>query len=212
MKKDLILYGAGGFGREIRLMIDQINAERQQWNVVGFVDDGKQTGSVIDDLEVLGGVEYLLKRSTKTAVALAVADSEHRKQLVQRLMSSRFDFPTLIHPNANVGDMKRNTFGEGTIVTDGNILTTSIALGRFVILNLACTIGHDVKLADYASIMPGCHISGNVSIGEGTLVGTGARLLQNLSVGAWCKVGAGAVVTKSFGDGLTLMGIPAKQE
>lgn len=206
----MIIYGAGGFGREVRLMIEQINTDRQQWNVVGFVDDEKKSGSLVDDMPVLGGIEYLLDQIQQVSIVLAVADSYQRKQITQKLKLTRHYFPTLIHPNARMGDLKRNTFGEGTIIADGNILTTSVTLGKFVILNLSCTVGHDVRLADFISIMPGCGISGNVLVGEGTLVGTGARLLQNLSIGAWCKIGAGAVVTKSYGDNLTLTGVPAK--
>lgn len=210
--KDLIIYGAGGFGRETRLMIEQINEDRPQWNVIGFVDDGKKAGVVVDDLEVLGGRDYLLQRSSTISVVLALADPQLRKRVAQNLQSTLLDFPVLIHPNVQLGDKRRNSFGEGTIVSEGNILTTSVSLGRFVILNLACTVGHDVMVRDFASIMPGCHISGSVSIGEGTFIGTGARLIQNLSIGSWCKIGAGAVVTKSFGDGLRILGIPAKEK
>jgi len=57
--------------------------------------------------------------------------------------------------------------------------------------------------------MPGCSISGSVSLGERCLVGTGARILQNLTVGEGSIIGAGAVVTRSFGAGSTLIGVPA---
>jgi len=211
MNRDLVIYGAGGFGREVRLMIEQINADRAQWNILGFVDDGK-AGTVVDDLEVLGGMDYLVNQSKPLSVVLALADGNLRKQLVHKLKPSRLEFPTLIHPGANTGDAKRNTFGEGTIITDGNILTTNIRMGNFVIINLMCTIGHDVILGDYCSVMPGCNISGNVTIGEGTFLGTGSKVLQNLQLGSGCKVGAGAVVVKSVGAGHTLVGVPAVQK
>jgi len=211
MIKDIVIYGAGGFGREVRLMIEQINADRAKWNITGFVDDGK-VGAVIDDLEVLGGVEYLLNQSKSLAVVLALADGSLRKQLVSTLKPSQLEFPTLIHPGANTGDAKRNTFGAGTIIADGTMLTTNVRLGNFVILNLACTVGHDVVLGDYCSVMPGCNISGNVTIGEGTFLGTGSKVLQNIQLGSGCKVGAGAVVVKSVGAGHTLVGVPAVQK
>src|SRR5262245_62171562 len=113
MIKDLVIYGAGGFGREVRLMIEQINADRMRWNVIGFIDDGKAAGAVEDDLEVLGGVKYLQDRSAPLSVVLALAEGTHRKQLSQTLKNAPVDFPILTHPRARLGDTKRNSFGEG---------------------------------------------------------------------------------------------------
>ena len=31
--------GAGGFGREVKMLIDQINEVEKKWNFVGFFDD-----------------------------------------------------------------------------------------------------------------------------------------------------------------------------
>jgi serine acetyltransferase len=101
--------------------------------------------------------------------------------------------------------------GEGTIVTAGNHMTTGISLGRFVIVNLACTLGHDVTIRDFSTIMPGSNISGYVSIGEGTLIGTGAKVLQHLVIGNNSKIGAGAVVTRNVGDNIVAVGVPARE-
>ena len=45
--KDIAIYGAGGFGREVACMIKHINesADEPIWNLVGFFDDGKEKGS-----------------------------------------------------------------------------------------------------------------------------------------------------------------------
>jgi sugar O-acyltransferase (sialic acid O-acetyltransferase NeuD family) len=210
--RDLVIYGAGGFGREVLLLIDQINADKKQWNVLGFIDDGKPAHTQVDDHEVLGGANYLQQTTAPLSVVMAIAEPALRRKIVGDLKGASIDFPTLLHPAANLGDRKRNKFQEGSIITAGNILTTSVHVGRFVILNLSCTVGHDVILGDYCTILPGCNISGNVKIGQGTLLGTGSQVLQNLTLGSHCKVGAGAVVTKSFGDDLTVLGIPAREK
>ena len=54
----------------------------------------------------------------------------------------------------------------GTVLTAGVILTTRIQTGDFVLINLATTVGHDVNIGNFCSIMPGCSISGSVSLGE----------------------------------------------
>jgi sugar O-acyltransferase (sialic acid O-acetyltransferase NeuD family) len=207
--QDIAIYGAGGLGRELALMIQQINKHSQQWNIVGFFDDGLNRNDKVDSWVVLGGLADANGWSKKLSIVLAIADSHVRFKLAHQLVNPHLHFPILIHPSCNTGDEQRNLFGKGVILTANVVLTTNVKLEDFVIVNLATTIGHDVTIGTCSSIMPGCSISGNVKIGERTQVGTGARFLQNISVGNDSIVGAGAVVTKSFPSNSKLMGVPA---
>jgi sugar O-acyltransferase (sialic acid O-acetyltransferase NeuD family) len=190
-------------------MVQQINAHQKQWNLLGFFDDGKQQGARIDGLPVLGGLHDLNATTVQRSVAVAVSNPQARKKIVTQISNPLIQFPVLIHPSAQTGS-DTNTFEQGTIITAGVILTTSITLGGFVIVNLATTIGHDVQVGAFTAVMPGCRISGNVRIGEEVLLGTGAVILQNLTIGKNSKVGAGAVVIKEVAAGHTVVGVPAK--
>jgi sugar O-acyltransferase (sialic acid O-acetyltransferase NeuD family) len=205
----LAIYGAGGLGREIALMVQQINDKRRQWDVVGFFDDGKKAGDAVEGLTVLGGINDLNKMQSPLSVSVAIADPAVRKTIVSKITNPVISYPVLIHPTALQGSAD-NVFGQGAIVTANCILTTGITLGDFVIVNLAVTIGHDVRIGNHTAIMPGANISGNVTIGDGTLIGTGAKILQNLTIGNNSKIGAGAVITKNFGNGATVIGVPGK--
>ena len=206
---ELSIYGAAGFGRETALMIEQINAADQCWRLNGFYDDGISQGEVIDGLPVLGGLTEVNATTKPLSMVVAIADPVVRCKVVSQINNPNISFPVMVHPQALIGSVT-NFFGRGTLITAGCILTTGIVTGEFAIINLSTTIGHDVKLGSFSSLMPGCHLSGHVEIGECTLIGTGAKILQNLSVGKNCKIGAGAVVTKSFGDNLTVVGVPAR--
>ena len=76
MNRDLIIAGAGGFGREVQWLIERINQSTQsseeRWNLLGYVDDGMEQGTLVDDLPVLGGMEYLQKRKQPVHVACAI--------------------------------------------------------------------------------------------------------------------------------------------
>ncbi len=207
--KNIAVYGAGGFGRETAWLIQEINQEQDQWNLLGFFDDGFTAGAIVDSLPVLGGMEAVNQWAEPMDLVVAIADPFIRRQLVSRITNRKISYPTVIHPKALRGS-PTNSIGRGAIVTAGVILTTGIRIGDFTILNLAATIGHDVKLGDYTSVMPQTSISGGVTIGPNTLIGSGARILQGLSIGASSVVGAGAVVTKSCPDGSRLVGVPAR--
>lgn len=209
MIRDIAIYGAGGFGRETALMIDQINREERQWKLIGFFDDGLPAGTEVDGHRVVGGLSEL-NAAGALSLAVAIADPRTRSKVVSEISNKAVEFTTLVHPNCLVGS-ESNYFGQGCILTARTTLTTGIVLGDFVIVNLHVTIGHDVKIGSFTTVMPGVNISGNVTINEGSLVGTGAQILQSLQIGKRCRVGAGAVVTKSFPDDCTLIGVPARK-
>lgn len=47
-------------------------------------------------------------------------------------------------------------------------------------------------------------------IGDNCYIGSGAKIIGDVKLGNNVKIGANAVVTKSFGDNVTLVGIPAR--
>ncbi|MCW5520387.1 NeuD/PglB/VioB family sugar acetyltransferase [Aureitalea sp. L0-47] len=205
--KDIIIIGAGGFGREVKELINDINREESIYRIIGFVDDGVEKGTIINGSPVLGGVDVLRKGYTNAALALAIGDPGTKKRVVNKLRE--FDFPVLKHPNVSLNGANISV-GKGCILSNATILTCDIVLGEFVTLNLACTIGHDVTIKNFCSFMPAVNISGQVEIEECVYAGTGVKIINNLSIGENVILGAGAVVTKSIPANTTAVGMPAK--
>jgi len=206
--KDLVIYGAGGFGRETAWLIQQINRHSPRYHVIGFCDDGKQVGEVVDQLPVLGGMGYLNGVTEELRVAIAIADPTTREKIRNQLTNTQLKFPTLVHPSVVISEGCR--LGQGSIICADVVMTVDVSIGSFVIVNLKCTLGHDSKIEQYSSLMPSVNVSGNVSLGRGVYVGAGAILLQGVSVGNYSLVGAGAVVNKSFDQYKKIMGVPAR--
>jgi sugar O-acyltransferase (sialic acid O-acetyltransferase NeuD family) len=204
--KNIIIIGSGGFGREVEMLINQINSFSPTWNLLGFVDDITEQGVQVGSSKVLGNIDYVNALSN-VSVVLAVANPALKKSIINRINSS-IEFATLIHPTVIYGD--RVSIGYGAIICAGTIITTDVSIGNHVILNLMCTVGHDTVIADLCSFMPSVNISGEVSIGQGVYVGTGAKIINQLTIGNGAIIGAGAVVSKSIPENCTAVGIPAK--
>lgn len=208
--KDIAIYGAGGFGREVLTIIKAINSINPQWNMLGFFDDSRTCGECVNGFPILGGIDRLNEWNNDLSVVVAIGSPMVKQKIVRNITNPHIHFPTLIHPSVIIGDTHLVDIGKGCIICAGNILTTNIVIGDFVILNLACTVGHDAVIHSFAAFMPSCNISGEVRIGEGVYCGTGVKIINQISIGSHTIVGAGAVVTSNQPDNCTVVGVPAK--
>jgi sugar O-acyltransferase (sialic acid O-acetyltransferase NeuD family) len=205
----MFIIGAGGFGREVLALINQLSPSMQLGAPSAFIDDGITPGTIINGLPVLGGLS-VLSAYEGASLVLAIGNGTTRQKIVNQLDVSKFEFPNVIHPSVLLDDPKRIKMGKGNIIAAGNILTTDILMGNFCVVNLQCTIGHDAVLEDFVSLMPGVHISGGAKIRTKAFVGTGANLIKATEVGAGTIVGAGAMVDKDLPANVTAVGVPCK--
>lgn len=207
--REILVYGAGGFAREVKDVIDAIAGNGALIRCAGFLDDSRERhGKILNDVPVLGGDERISEWRDKAEFLVGIGNPAVKRKISDKIAGLGGRFATVFHPTAVKS--RYVEFGEGTIVTAGVILTNQIRIGRHAILNLGITVGHDCVLEDYVTVSPGVFISGNVHIGEGTDIGTGSSIIQDVRIGRWSVVGAGAVVTKDLPDNCTAVGVPAK--
>ncbi|MDR2206413.1 MAG: acetyltransferase [Flavobacteriaceae bacterium] len=206
--KKIAIVGAGGFGREVKMLIDDINEKNKQFEIVGFYDD-KEYENNINGLPYLGELKKINDVDYSLNIAVAVGNPKIKKKIIENIRNKNIEFPNLIHPSVIMGkdDVK---IGKGNIICAGTIITVNIEIEDFVIFNLSCTIGHDSKIKKYSSFMPTVNISGEVTINNGVYVGTGAKIINRLEIGENTIIGAGAVVSKNLPTNCTAVGIPAK--
>lgn len=193
--ENLAIYGAGGFGKETKFLLEAINRSRHTFNFAGFLDDSPRPSI------------QLAPRGSFGKITIAIADPSERKKVYAKC-GNQFEYVNLIHPDVFLD--KSIVTGRGLIICSGVKMTVDVKLGDFVIINLNATIGHDVTIGAFSSIMPSVNISGNVTLGEGVFIGSGATVLQGLTIGAGALIGAGAVVTRNIPAGVVAKGVPAK--
>ena len=207
--KKLAIFGSGGFAREVHQLVEDLNACKPTWDLVGFADDDERKhGILVHGYPVVGGASWLAERADVSAV-IAIGSTPAKQKVAWKLAALGFrSFSTLIHPKAWIGN--RVEIGEGSIVCAGNLITTDIKIGRHVILNLGCTVGHDAVIEDLVTVAPSVNISGAVKVREGCDLGTGGATTQGVEIGPWSVIGAGAVVTRDIPANATAVGVPAR--
>jgi sugar O-acyltransferase (sialic acid O-acetyltransferase NeuD family) len=207
MKTRLLIYGAGGLGREI---LAAILSFKNEWEPIGFIDDTLQAGTKIKGFPVLGDLAFLNAYTQPVSLLLALGDPVLKAAAIRRITNPKIDFPVMIHPQATLLERETITIGRGSIITAGVVLTCNITIGEHVLINLNATLGHDTKIGNYVSIMPGVNVSGEVEIGESSLIGSGASIINRIRIGSESKIGMGAVVIRDVPASTQVAGVPAK--
>jgi sugar O-acyltransferase (sialic acid O-acetyltransferase NeuD family) len=209
MDRDLLIYGSGGAGRELAFSLSLENEPTNKWNVLGFIDDTKEIGSIINELPVLGDFDWL--RDNGGNVAVCIVDvPKIKRQLVKKIKNiPNIKFPLIIGSHSYVS--KFIQWGEGCIVAQlFNHITTNVMIGNFVWINSYNAIGHDVKIGDYTTIFSSINIGGGAEIGTDCVIGSGVTINPHTKIGNGSIVGGGSVVTKDIPENVVVAGVPAK--
>jgi sugar O-acyltransferase (sialic acid O-acetyltransferase NeuD family) len=207
--EDLLIFGCGGVGRYVVQAIGDLNKNKPEWNIAGFIDeDSEFCGKTFFDRPVLGGIEWI-RKNTSLAVIIAIFEPQSKKRIVSELKAIGCrKFPSLIHPSTWIADTVK--IKEGCLIYPGTAINIDVSIGSFVTINMNCAIGHDVKINDYASLAPSVGIGGNSIVGEGSIIGIGSSIIQSKSIGDWSILGAGSVVVRDVPAGVTVAGVPAR--
>ena len=201
MLREIMIVGAGGFGREAVWTLERINTVAPTWRIIGFADDdpAKATGA-LEGYPLLGSVEQASHDHPGAAVLIAVGDNATRERIYRTLRGH--DFPVIVDPSAEVAptaDMRHGTFiGPKAVVSVG------AELGKFVIVNARAGVGHDSRLGDFAQVCPGATLSGHTTLGEHAFVASNACTVPGVTIGARAKVSAGTPAYKDVAEGATL--------
>ena len=203
MTKDIMIVGAGGFGREAAWTLERINAAGGDpaWNVIGFDDDAPHLAEgTLEGYPLLGAVEKASRDNPGAAVFIAVGDNAVREDVSRRLRGH--DFPAIVDPSADVAPTVE--LGRGSFVGPQAVVSAGAEIGGFAIVNARAGVGHDSKIGDFAQICPGATLSGNTSVGAYALVASNACTVPGVSIGERAKIAAGMPVYRDVSADATL--------
>jgi len=209
--KNIAIYGAGGFGREVACIIRAVNQVTPTWNLIGYIDDGLPTGTDNHYASVIGNMETLNSYPEPLAVVMAIASPKVLENLTQKINNPNLVFPNLFAPNVLFFDDTSVEWGDGNVLGFGVRISCGVKVGNFNLLNGCVSIGHDVTVGNYNVMQPETRISGETVIGNSNFFGARSLVLQQLHIGRHTRIGAGSVVMRKTEDGMLYFGNPAKK-
>lgn len=203
--KDLIIVGAGGFGREAYYIAKAINAVSTQWNIKGFINDiPVDLKKVKIDLPILGTIKDW-QPSENEVFAMGISSPAGKEKVVNILKTRGACFVTLIDPRARISE--HVTFGEGCVVGGGSSIGDCANIGDFVHI-AGSAIGQDRLIGEYSTTTAFTNVAtGN--IGRRVFVSSHAVILKDVGDDAF--VAAGSIVMSKVKPGTRVMGCPAKK-
>ncbi len=208
--KDIAIYGAGGFGREVACLIKRINEKEPTWNLIGFFDDNISLKDTRNEYgTVLCGINELNSWEKDLDIVMFIGSPKVLKRIVDNIRIERVDFPNLIAPDVIFMDKANVTMGKGNIICTGCLISCNAKIGNFNCLNDFVSIGHDTNIGDFNAFMTATRISGMVLIGQFNYFGVNSCVLQGIKIGNETTVAAGSAVMRRTKDGYTFIGVPA---
>lgn len=208
--KDLVIIGAGGFGREMCAHIRLISEKsgKSEWNLLGLIDENPSLKETVEGYKVLGNLDYYLNMENKPYFFIAIANSYARERIATRCKAAGCKAATIMYPNVDLGDNVE--IGEGCFISKDAMLRNEVKIGPFCIVQSQALFGHDTTVGAYTSFMANAIVGGETHIGSHCYFGLRTTVINRINITDECTVGACACVVKDAEVPGTYVGVPAK--
>lgn len=204
--KNLVIAGAGEFGRELYWTILDAKGYGSEFTVKGYVDSAVPSSFTKLQVPLLGTPEtYEIQEDD--VFTCAIGNPISREKVIRCLLDRGAEFINIIHKTSIIHGNVR--YGIGLVSCAFTSIGDSSEIGDYVVLNGFSGIGHDSIIGDFTCIMSHCDITGRTKIGKGAFIGGGAGTVPGAKIGDGAYVGAGSVVLKKVNPGAKVFGNPA---
>lgn len=204
---NIIIVGAGGFGREVYLWAKD-SFSLYKYQIKGFLSNNKSDLDNFDiKVRIIGDPDYYeIKENDR--FLFAIGEIDVKKHLVTKLKKKGAKFLTLIHPTAIVVDTAK--IGEGAIICPFCLVSDNVRLDDFVMMNAYSSCGHDARIGKYCILSSYTAIAGFAVLEDEVFLGLHATIIPGKRVGYKSKVSANSVVMRDVPPNKMVFGVPGK--
>ena len=173
MKENLLLVGAGGFGRVVL-------EHAQQVFDCALVDDGYVPGTVINGAEVVGKVGDIARLFGEyQKLVVGIGNNALREKIYKEAAAIGYGFPNIIVNSAYISPYA--TIGSGCIILNNAVVQSGAKVGNGVILNAGVEVHLD-SVEDYVLIYANSVVRTHAHVGRRAHIGSTLTIGNNVTV------------------------------
>lgn len=205
MQKGIVILGSGAQGK-----ITADICRDMEIDLLGYLDDTKEIGAEVNNLQVLGNFSLAWEGGLEKGVSYTVAlgDPFRRTIFFENILRSGGKAATIIHPKSIISPSA--LIGEGTLISPFCCIWAGARIGRFCLLEAGCHVGVDNDLGEGVFLGPSCVLNAFCTIGEKSFLGTGTVVIPRKNIGAGVVIGAGSTVISDIPSYQVAVGSPAR--
>ncbi len=203
----LLIYGAGGLGREYCDIATRINKIENKWDEIAFIDDNK-TENTYYNHPVYTYDELSPFDKSQVEFVIGVGNPATRELLFNKMKEGGFTGAVLLDPQASISPSA--TFKEGAVVSAFVLISSLSTLCENSLVLPGAVIGHDVTVGKHSFVCCNCSIGGNVKIGERVFFAENVPCKEGLTIGDDSVMSLGAVILRDVPESVIMFGNPAR--
>ena len=204
-KLDLIIMGAGGFGRELHVMLWDAFS-KDEYNFKGFLADSADEKALALGPLVGSPEDYEPKESDRFLLAIGYMDA--RERLTKMISDRGGKFASYIHPTAFIAS--NASIGEGAMIYPYSVVSNAAQVADQVHLNYYASVGHDCEVGRCCLLAPYATMNGFSVIEDHVYMSTHATIVVAKRVGARTKISANSTVQQDVPADSFVFGVPGR--
>ncbi|MCH5308517.1 MAG: NeuD/PglB/VioB family sugar acetyltransferase [Prevotella sp.] len=198
-KQRLAILGAGELGRQIGhyALLDG------RYNVVGFLDDTKEKGTLCAEFSVLGKMEELEALYHQEVfdcifIGIGYAHFEFKASLYEKVKKNNIPLATIIAPHVYIDPTA--VIGMGVILYPGCVIDKDVVIEDNVVINLNVVVAHNSVVGKHSFIAGGAVLAGYAKVGECCFLGVNSVVNDHKYIGDNVIIGSQTIVSKNIKD------------
>lgn len=201
MTTPVVIFGGAGAGAIIAQSVCTLAADRQDLELVGFLNDVVPIGEIIYGVPVLGSFASwrMLPEEVQFLAPLHKAkEMPERVSIVEALEIPENRWATIIDPKSMVA--ADATIGRGCFIGPFASVGPGTRLGNQSIVRAGAHVSHDCTIGDFVFVGTNAVVCGFCVVRDGAYIAPGATISDRRRVGKFAVVGLGSVIMKDVSD------------
>lgn len=199
--KKIIILGSSGGCLDLIDLIEDINAKKKTFTILGLLDDNKNNNNLAYPYKILGSFnkvkKYLKNKDIYFATAIGSQKNFfNKKKILKSLNISLSKFPNLIHPQAII--KTTIPLGKGNIFHSGVKINRNVKINNMNLFLQNSIIHHDTNIGSYNFFNSATTVAGNVKIKNSNYFGQKVNIRDKVTINSYNLIGMGSIIIKNI--------------